>query len=362
MEDNIKKIVFFIQNFSRSAGSERATSIIANKLCDNGYDVTVLSICGDNTCYYSLNPQIRLVTLINRKQVNNKKDFFKVRKALKKFYKNNHVDMVIDIFAALSIYTLSFKKKYHFKNITWEHFNYRANVGFNQLGRKFAATKSDVIVTLTEKDKNYYIGAFPNMKALIINIFNPTPFENIDPKTCIRENLLISVGRLTFQKGFDIMLNIWSKIESSFPEWKLQIIGSGEEEFSLKNIIEEKQLERVELLPSTKNITEYYRKAKIYLSTSRFEGLPMTMIEAQSFGVPIVSFDYDTGPSDIISDQIDGLLIENENEEQMTDRLSLLMRNSSAIKKYSDQAFESSKRFELKTITNRWLDLINDIL
>ncbi len=362
MEDNKKKIVFFIQNFSRPAGSERVASIIANTLCASGYDVTVLSICGDNTCFYPLNRHVRLVTLIDRKQVNNKKDFFKVRKALKKFYENNHVDLVIDIFAALSIYTLSFKKKYHFKNITWEHFNFRANIGFNQFGRKLAAKKSNVIVTLTEKDRNYYIDAFPNMKAHIENIFNPSPYENIDPKSCIRENLLISVGRLTYQKGFDVMLNIWSKIESSFPDWKLQIIGSGEEEISLQKIIEEKQLERAELLPPTKNIAEYYRKAKIYLSTSRFEGLPMTMLEAQSFGVPIVSYDYDTGPSDIISDQVDGLLIENENEEQMTDRLTQLMRNSSEIKQYSDQAFESSKRFALKTIINRWLDLINDTL
>ncbi len=361
MEESKKKIVFFIQNFSRPAGSERVTSIIANMLCASGYDVTVLSICGNNTCFYPLEKNVRLVTLIDREQVNNKKDFFKVRKALKNFYRQNRVDLVIDIFAALSIYTLSCKKKYHFKNITWEHFNFRANVGLNRFGRKLAAKKSDAIVTLTEKDRKYYRSAFPKMKAEIRHIFNPSPYEN-ETQSCKRENLVISVGRLTYQKGFDVMLQIWSRIEPLCPDWKLQIIGSGEEESALKELIAEKQIRRAELIPATKEIAEYYRKAKIYLSTARFEGLPMTMLEAQSFGVPIVSYDYDTGPSDIISDQKDGLLIENNNAEQMVERLTKLMQDASALELYSKQALISKNRFTGKTIFERWIDLINDIL
>ena len=106
----VKKIVFFIQNFSRPAGSERVTSIIASELSKKGYDVTVLSICGDNTCFFEIDEKIKLYTLIDSEAVENKKQFFTVLRKLKDFYKANKVDIVIDVFAALSIYTILLKK------------------------------------------------------------------------------------------------------------------------------------------------------------------------------------------------------------------------------------------------------------
>ena len=358
----IKNIVFFIQNISRSAGSERATAVIANELVKHGYNITILSICGDNICFYTLDKRIQLVTLVNRDDIDNKKSFFKVYRRLNKFYKNYKADLVVDVFASLSIYTILMKKKFHFKNITWEHFNFRANIGLNKFGRKIAAKKSDGIVTLTDKDKNYYLQAFPKKHAKIYTIENPSPYFPTRINFDDRENIILSIGRLTHQKGFDVMIDLWADISKNFPCWQLFIVGSGEEESALKKRIEKRNLINIKIVGATNEIEVLYKKAKLYLSTSRFEGLPMTMIEAQAFGLPIISYDYDTGPSDIITNGKNGFLIPNKNSTLFKESLCYILNNESTLKEMSENALQNSRKYLPSNIIHKWLDVIKDLV
>lgn len=357
----MKKIVFFIQNFSRPAGSERVTSIIASGLANNGYDVTVLSICGDNTCFYTIDNKVKLFTLFDKAKVNNKFNFFKIYFKLKKFYKQNKVDIVIDVFASLSIFTLLLKNKFGFKNITWEHFNYKQNIGLNKYGRKLAVKKSDYIVTLTQRDKQFYLAANPKIKSQICYILNPCSFDRIEHDKYEKENTILSVGRLTWQKGFDIMLLAWKELERKLPNWTLKIIGAGEEKENLINLCNTLELKNIQLINATNNVQEYYYKSKIYLSTSRFEGLPMTMIEAQFFGLPIISFNYDTGPAEIINNNVNGYLVENGNVNELISCLVKFALDENAINQFSINARRASKRFEQTKIINEWLKLIEVI-
>ena len=358
----IKSIVFFIQNFSRSAGSERVTSIIANELVKQGYDVSVLSICGDNTCYYSLDNRIKLYTLFNKESVNNRKEFFAVLSNLKKFYNTHKVDLVIDIFAALSIYTVILKKKFGFKNLTWEHFNYKVNTGMNKIGRKMAVRFSDQIVTLTNTDKHYYLDD-NKIKGKIDYIYNPSPYQNVI-SNYDREHLIVSVGRLTSQKGFDRLINVWELVEKKC-DWKLMIFGDGDDKDILQEQIDNKHLKNIKLMGAVKNIDEYYNKSSIYVSTARYEGLPMTMIEAQSFGIPIVSFDYDTGPKEIVNDNHNGFIIEQGDEESMirncSEKLLLLVNNEELRTSFSHDAYNSSLRFTTDSIISKWINLLEEL-
>ena len=88
--------------------------------------------------------------------------------------------------------------------------------------------------------------------------------------------------------------------------------------------------------------------------TSRFEGLPMTLIEAQSFGLPIISYDIKTGPKDVVNNGEDGYLIENDNSEEFINRFLELSQNRKKIQKFSQKAFENSKRFKLDNIIKKW--------
>lgn len=357
-----KNIVFFIQDFSRPAGSERVTSLVANYLAQNGYNVTILSICGNNTSFYLIDEKIKLKTLLNKRAINNKIEFLKIIGKLKEYYTHNSTDIVIDVFAALSIYTLLLKRRFGYKSITWEHFNFKAKVGFNKIGRKLASRSAEYIITLTEQDKEFYVRAFPQMRAKITSIYNPSPFVPQQLFEDDKENLLISVGRLTYQKGFDELIEIWRLLSPSVPNWKLIIIGNGEEREKLVHLIETKQIKNIEIHPAVQNIGVWYRRAKIYLSTSRFEGLPMTMIEAQTFGLPIVSYDYLTGPKDIIQSEYNGLLIPVGERNKFVQKLNELMRDDQKIKILSQNSLVSSERFSYDKICEKWLSLIGSLI
>lgn len=355
------KIVFLIQNFSRAGGSERVTCTIANYLCTQGFDVAILSICGNNTCFFDLDKSATLDTLINKKSVDNRKEFLIVLLKYYVYIRKNRPDVIIDVFASLSIYTNILKPRFKFKNITWEHYNYLNNMGLNKIGRKIAIKFSDRIVTLSQTDMDLYISANPNVKNKIQFIYNPTPY----PKAEIgqeKKHIVLAVGRLEKLKGFSNLLDAWQKIPEKYPEWTLYIIGEGEDRILLENKIKNEKIINVKLLGQVNDLDTYYLISDILVSTSEREGLPMAMIEAQSFGLPIVSFDYMTGPRDIISNKIDGFIVEGTTQEEMNDNLRdliiQLIRNPELRYKMGYTAKMNSKRFSIEHIGDKWLKIL----
>lgn len=357
-----KKILFFIQNFGRPAGSERVTALLSSAFASMGHDVAVLSICGNNKSFYPLYKSVELYTLIDEDSVDNRKSFFKVLKKLKKFYTSHPYDIVIDVMPSLSIYTLLLKRRFHYKNITWEHFNFKQNTGMCWYGRRAAIRYSDHIVTLTDTDRKFYIaGGCKENK--IDYIYNPSPFQEGEMHSFYNKNV-VSIGRLSHQKGYERLLKVWKKIEKK-TDWLLHIYGNGEEKENLLRMIESLSLKNVYIHESVKNIEEVYKNSNVYISTSYYEGLPMTMIEAQSFGLPIVSFDYETGPKDIITDTVDGILIKSDSENVMIDSTSdcllALINNPDEVRRLSENAFKSRERFRMDLIMDRWSHIIEGL-
>ena len=357
-----KRILFFIQNFGRPAGSERVTALISSAFASMGHEVAVLSICGNNCSFYPIHESIKLYTLIDENNVDNRKNFFRVLKRLRKFYSSHPVDIVIDVMPSLSIYTLLLRRRFHYKNITWEHFNFKQNTGMCWYGRRAAIRYSNHIVTLTDTDKKFYTaGGCRENK--IDSIYNPSPFPKGEMHSFDNKNV-VSIGRLSPEKGYGRLLDIWKRIENK-TDWILHIYGGGEEKKNLIKMIESLSLERVYIHDPVKNIEKVYKNSNIYISTSYYEGLPMTMIEAQCFGLPIVSFDYDTGPIDIISDGVDGILIKRDSEDAMIDNtadcLLSLINNKDEIIRLSENALKSRERFKTDLIMDRWNRIIEEL-
>lgn len=357
-------IVFFIQNMGRAGGSERVCSLIANYLYQKGNSVTVLSICGTNASFFFLEEGIKQDTLIHLDHVDNKKQFFSVVTKLYSFYRRNKVDLVIDVFPALSIYTLLLKKKFQYKNITWEHFNYLNNSGMNRLGRKIAVAYSNMIVTLTETDKQLYIDNNPSVKGKIEYIFNPTPFPNEEANNN-KDNSVLAIGRLEKEKGFHNLILVWSQVEQKVKNSVLYIIGDGEQKYELEEMIKRHNLKNIVLTGKISNVADYYKKAVALVSTSEHEGLPMTMIEAQSFGVPIISFDYLTGPEDIITPGEDGYIIRGITQEEkntnMARQLITFLSDTETQNKMGEKSKNNSSRFSIDEIGKKWDRVIEKI-
>ena len=195
------------------------------------------------------------------------------------------------------------------------------------------------------------------MKSKIDYIYNPTPYPTVNKNEC-NSKIAVAIGRLTAIKGFDKILDIWKEIENKDSNWELYIIGSGEDKEKLLNQKEDLKLKKVIFVENTKNIKEYYEKASLYLMTSRFEGLPMTLIEAQSFGLPIISYNIKTGPKDIVNNNEDGYLIENDNKELFTEKFLEISADRKKIQEFSERAYKNSKRFKLDNIIEKWKKIL----
>lgn len=168
--------------------------------------------------------------------------------------------------------------------------------------------------------------------------------------------LAIAVGRLSYQKNFLRLINLWDKSQTD--NWRLLIIGDGDQRLALESLIESKKISNIEISHSTKDIHDYYRKASCLLMTSRYEGLPMVLIEAKSFGLPVIAFDCPSGPSEVIDD--DGYLIDYDDDESYIKHLNLLMSDKNLKKKFALKALANSQKFSEDKIYSSWYDLLND--
>ena len=181
-----------------------------------------------------------------------------------------------------------------------------------------------------------------------------------DENEIILNNKIISIGTLIGIKGFERLIRAWSFVEPFSNEYILEIYGEAEDKLNLDSVIKELKLKKVFLRGQVDDMPSVYRRASFFVMSSYYEGLPMVLIESQSFGLPIVSFDCPFGPSEIITNNHDGFLVENGNIELLADKIKYLIKNKNIIEKFSINSLESAKRFTEEKIITQWKELIEN--
>ncbi|MBQ4169218.1 MAG: glycosyltransferase family 4 protein, partial [Bacteroidales bacterium] len=202
------------------------------------------------------------------------------------------------------------------------------------------AVRYDKFVVLTEEDRGYWEG-LDNIEV----IPNARSFAFESPSTCSAHQVL-AVGRYNYQKGFDMLLEAWKKIDTS--GWMLRIAGSGDDLGPVPaNVITG---------PSA-DIRKEYINSSIFAMSSRYEGLPMVLLEAQAAGLPIVSFQCKCGPKDIVEPGVSGYLVAEGDTSALAAKIKELMDDEELRRKMGSAAFKASERYDIQSIMNKWADL-----
>lgn len=372
------KIVYCIAGTRHAGGMERVLANKANYLTTHGYEIIIVTTdqYGEKS-FFDMDPRIRTVDLGINYEENNGKSFFnklihypakqkRHRRLLSSVLMEEKPDITVSMFCndvsflpkikdgskkVLEIHFSRFKRLQYGRKGLWRI----ADRWRNFLDRIYVS-KFDRFIVLTEEDSKYW-GNLHNMEV----IPNARTFET-DKCADMSCKTVIAVGRLTFQKGFERLIEVWKLIHPEFPDWNLKIVGNGEEKANLKALVQKYGIENsVTFIESSGSIEDHYISASIITLTSRYEGLPMVLLEAQAVGLPAVSFRCKCGPADILSDGKDGFLVKEGNIEEFTEKLRLLMSDTTLRKKMGKSALESSARFSEQRIMNRWIALFGSL-
>lgn len=356
-----QNVGIIIGDISKSAGTERAVTNLSNLLVEHGnYNVYCISVqtTVNAKCYYDLDPRVTLIHLnITPKNILNRIIEY-VRFVLKtnriiKLYK---LDFLLGTTHAYNILMYFMKNKTI--KIACEHMNYAACPGFSAFARKMLYPKLNAVVLLTNADSKNYSFINENKKFVIPNSLS---FKVGEPAK-LDNKRIICVGRLTKQKGFDLLIEAVSRIKNELCGWKIDIFGSGEDKENLLKIIQQNDLSKIiQINEPTHQIKEELLNSSFYVMSSRWEGLPMILLEAKACGLPIISFDCPEGPADVVKNNIDGFLIENGNTEELGEYILKLCNDKVLRKNMGENAFINAKEFSSEKVFVKWEKMIERV-
>lgn len=214
------------------------------------------------------------------------------------------------------------------------------------------------IVVLTHEDKNN------NWKKLdrVSVIPNPLTFQSKN-FSLMKKKEIISVGRLAEQKNYVSLIRAFRMVVNLHPDWILKIYGEGSQKNLLQSLIMELQLENhVWLCGVTSQIQEKMCEASFFVSSSKFEGLPLAQLEAMSCGLPVVSYACPTGPKDIIDDSESGFLVTPDDERMLSEKICYLIEHPDKLTKMGTIALKKSESYTLDKIIPMWMNLFEQLI
>lgn len=222
---------------------------------------------------------------------------------------------------------------------------------------------SDVIVTLSDADARIMQDMLnTDDKHKVIHIPNPNTFDDSSIGVNAKDNILLFVGRLTkLEKAPHRLLKIWTYLHKKHTDWKLVIVGDGEEKDAMISYVRRKGLINVFFEGKQLDVASYYKKAAFVCLTSNFEGWGMALTEGMQYGCIPFTFDNYGAASEIIDNGLNGCLIHSFDIKQYAERLSMLMSDDSRRAEMSLAAFEKVKEFSVENVVMRWDKLFQSL-
>jgi glycosyltransferase involved in cell wall biosynthesis len=356
------RVCLFVGDMSLAGGTERACATLAQTLANSGWQITILSMHGGHTSFFKL-PLGTALYHVWPKMVPMRWRFPLTIWRIKQFLRTQHFDAWVDAETALTAYSTAALAGSAIRHIAWENFHLKIHLRsrLRWLGRQCAVRWADQVVLLTQADRLDWCERFGNLAKFVViphtvqeHDIAPTPFPE-------RKRVVLSVGRLCRQKGFDLLLQSWALVATKHPQWVLQIVGSGEDELELRALTQQLNVvNSVEWVPSTPHVVAHYARASIYALSSRFEGFGLVLIEAMAQGLPIVAFDCRYGPAEIIKQDKTGRLVQVGDVRAFANELDQLMSNDALRKTMAQASYDAFAPYKPGANASQWLSVLRD--
>lgn len=358
----MKNVCFTIRNIDCGGGTERVGLCLANALVERGYGVFMVSYdAKKGKPFFFCDPRIKLWTILGHGGFERKMrwHFWYGAWKFRRFLKKKHIDVVIDIDTFNALWTAQAVRGLNIKWISWDHFNLSYCSGKRrEKALELVSKEADWLVLLSKADKANYIEKTSVPPDKIVQIYNPLSFEMPYPIRHHGQKRVTAIGRISAQKGFDLLLQSWLIVERQAPDWMLEIVCGYGDWDALQKEAEDMGCRSVVCTPPTKAIQGKLAETAIFALSSRFEGFGLVITEAMTCSVPTVSYACPQGPAEILTDGVDGLLVEPENTRQFAEKLLVLMKDDALRAKMGEAAYRNSKRFSMDNIIGQWIGLI----
>lgn len=361
------KIVYLIAGLYRPAGMERVITAKANYLAGRGNDILIVTTDqkGRHPAF-ELAPGVRHIDLgigyednngssLADKLVHYPFNLIRHRRILTGLLKKEKADVVVSTFCNDVSFVSDIKDGSH--KILEVHFSRYKRLQYGRRGLwgladsvrsandRRMASRFERFVVLTQEDASYW-GDIPGLRV----IPNPLSLHFTEPASPDNRQVL-AAGRYGYQKGFDMLLEAWRKLDTT--GWTLRIAGEGD----FGNIALQGNI----ITGPASDMREEYLRSSVFALSSRYEGLPMVLLEAQAAGLPAVCFACKCGPKDVITDGVDGFLVPEGNVGAFARALETVMKDDELRRRMGEAAYGNSSRYELDRIMELWERLFAEL-
>lgn len=363
------RITFVISSLG-PGGAERVMTTMANAWSMKGWQITIITLSDSKNDFYELHENIQRIPLdqiadssnIFQALKENIKRIYHLRKALHK----SKPDVVISFIDIINILTLISAKGLKVPVIVSE----RADPGKHQIGRlwnglrKKTYSGSSALVVQEENVRQWALSQWHNLKVQIIHNPIQLAFKNDKEISLPPGKWVMAMGRLVDQKGFDLLIKAFAMAVTDIPEeWNLLIMGEGEQRKELENLVKKKGLEKRVSMPGlVNNPDRYLSLGELFVLSSRYEGFPNALLEAMASGLPVISFNCPSGPAEIIHHEVDGILVEPENIDALSEAIITMIKSDKKRSEFELAGRNNIERFGLEKILQEWETLIQKLV
>jgi glycosyltransferase involved in cell wall biosynthesis len=219
-------------------------------------------------------------------------------------------------------------------------------------------SRLDALVVLTEGTLRGYKKHLDGATRLRLI---PNSARDLGEPADLSSKTVLAAGRLTKQKGFDMLIPAWTKVAAKHPDWRLRICGEGLLRDRLEELVQEHGVGDSVSLAGACDMNEAMGSSSIFVMSSRFEGFPLILIEAMSKALAVVSFDCPTGPADIIDNGENGLLVEFKNVDALADAITRFIEDEDLRRRCGPAAAETAKRYRIEEVGPMWDELFAEV-